>query len=158
DKGTVGNENFEIEVTEVTKAPNGQNLHQGVIQFGQVTVNSDVDASVNRDERKDIQKNHSATHLLHAALKEVLGEHVNQAGSLVESERLRFDFSHFGPMTQDEIDQVERRVNEEIWRGISVNIQEMPINEAKQMGAMALFGGKYGDIVRVVNMAPFSIE
>ncbi|MDK6390026.1 hypothetical protein, partial [Staphylococcus lugdunensis] len=84
----------------------------GVIQFGQVTINSDVDASVNRDERKDIQKNHSATHLLHAALKEVLGEHVNQAGSLVESERLRFDFSHFGPMTQDEIDQVERRVNE----------------------------------------------
>ncbi|MDM7863295.1 alanine--tRNA ligase [Staphylococcus borealis] len=158
DKGTVGNENFEIEVTEVTKAPNGQNLHQGVVQFGQVTINSNVDASVNRDERKDIQKNHSATHLLHAALKEVLGEHVNQAGSLVECERLRFDFSHFGPMSQEEIDRVERRVNEEIWRGISVNIQEMPIDEAKQMGAMALFGEKYGDIVRVVNMAPFSIE
>ncbi|WP_154837527.1 alanine--tRNA ligase [Staphylococcus sp. Marseille-Q1834] len=158
DKGTVGNDNFEIEVHEVTKAPNGQNLHQGVVQFGQVTVNSEVDASVNRDERKDIQKNHSATHLLHAALKEVLGEHVNQAGSLVESERLRFDFSHFGPMTQEEIDRVERRVNEEIWRGISVHIQEMPIAEAKEMGAMALFGEKYGDIVRVVNMAPFSIE
>ncbi|UDI78117.1 alanine--tRNA ligase [Staphylococcus taiwanensis] len=158
DKGTVGNEQFEIEVQEVTKAPNGQNLHQGVIQFGQVTVNSEVDASVNRDERKDIQKNHSATHLLHAALKEVLGEHVNQAGSLVESERLRFDFSHFGPMTQEEIDRVERRVNEEIWRGITVHIQEMPIDEAKKMGAMALFGEKYGDVVRVVNMAPFSIE
>lgn len=158
DKGTVGNDNFEIEVQEVTKAPNGQNLHKGVVQFGQVTVNSEVDASVNRDERKDIQKNHSATHLLHAALKEVLGEHVNQAGSLVESERLRFDFSHFGSMTQEEIDRVERRVNEEIWRGISVRIQEMPIAEAKEMGAMALFGEKYGDIVRVVNMAPFSIE
>ena len=89
--------------------------------------------------KEKTSKNHSAT-IYFTRIKEVLGEHVNQAGSLVESERLRFDFSHFGPMTQDEIDQVERRVNEEIWRGISVNIQEMPINEAKQMGAMALFG------------------
>ena len=87
-----------------------------------------------------LSKNHSATHLLHAALKEVLGDHVNQAGSLVAPDRLRFDFSHFGQMTQDEIDQVERRVNEEIWRGITVHIQEMGINEAKEMGAMALFG------------------
>ena len=115
-------------------------MHKGTVQFGHVTVNSHVDANVNKDERRDIQKNHSATHLLHAALKEVLGDHVNQAGSLVESERLRFDFSHFGPMTNEEIEHVERRVNEEIWRGISVNIQEMPIAEAKEMGAMALFG------------------
>ncbi|MDU6092371.1 MAG: alanine--tRNA ligase, partial [Staphylococcus lugdunensis] len=158
DHGTVGNDNFEIAVEEVTKAPNGQNLHKGTVQFGHVTVNSHVDANVNKDERRDIQKNHSATHLLHAALKEVLGDHVNQAGSLVESERLRFDFSHFGPMTNEEIEHVERRVNEEIWRGISVNIQEMPIAEAKEMGAMALFGEKYGDVVRVVNMAPFSLE
>ena len=158
DEGTVGNENFEIAVTEVTKAPNGQNLHKGTVQFGQATVGAEVDASVNKDERRAIQKNHSATHLLHQALKEVLGGHVNQAGSLVEAERLRFDFSHFGPMSQEEIDQVERRVNEEIWRGIDVRIQEMGIDEAKSMGAMALFGEKYGDIVRVVNMAPFSIE
>ncbi|MFQ3877714.1 alanine--tRNA ligase [Staphylococcus xylosus] len=158
DQGKVSNENFEILVTEVTKAPNGQNLHKGDIQFGTVKTNAEVSASVNHKERSAIKKNHSATHLLHAALKEVLGEHVNQAGSLVEAERLRFDFSHFGPMTQDEIDQVERRVNEEIWNSIEVNIQEMPIEEAKKIGAMALFGEKYGDVVRVVNMAPFSIE
>lgn len=158
DQGKISNENFEITVTEVTKAPNGQNLHKGEIQFGTVKTNAEVSASVNHKDRSAIKKNHSATHLLHAALKEVLGEHVNQAGSLVEAERLRFDFSHFGPMTQEEIDQVERRVNEEIWNSIEVNIQEMPIEEAKQIGAMALFGEKYGDVVRVVNMAPFSIE
>ena len=158
DEGTIGNDKFEIAVSEVTKAPNGQNLHKGIVQYGQATVGAEVDASVNKEDRRAIQKNHSATHLLHAALKEVLGDHVNQAGSLVEAERLRFDFSHFGPMTQEELDQVERRVNEEIWRGIDVRIQEMGIDEAKSMGAMALFGDKYGDIVRVVNMAPFSIE
>ncbi|MBB2508040.1 Alanine--tRNA ligase [Staphylococcus cohnii subsp. cohnii] len=158
DEGTISNEQFEIKVTEVTKAPNGQNLHKGEIQFGTVKKNDEVLASVNHVERRDIKKNHSATHLLHAALKEVLGDHVNQAGSLVEGERLRFDFTHFGPLTQDEIDHVERRVNEEIWNSIDVNIQEMPIAEAKKLGAMALFGEKYGDVVRVVNMAPFSIE
>ncbi|WP_270892657.1 alanine--tRNA ligase [Staphylococcus saprophyticus] len=158
DQGTISNENFEIAVTEVTKAPNGQNLHKGEIQFGTVKKNAEVSASVNHKERRSIKKNHSATHLLHAALKEVLGDHVNQAGSLVEADHLRFDFSHFGPMTQEEIDTVERRVNEEIWNSIEVDIQEMPISEAKQLGAMALFGEKYGEIVRVVNMAPFSIE
>lgn len=158
DEGTIGNDKFEIAVSEVTKAPNGQNLHKGIVQYGQATVGAEVDASVNKEDRRAIQKNHSATHLLHAALKEVLGDHVNQAGSLVEADRLRFDFSHFGSMTQEELDQVERRVNEEIWRGIDVRIQEMGIDEAKSMGAMALFGEKYGDIVRVVNMAPFSIE
>lgn len=158
DKGTISNENFEITVSEVTKAPNGQNLHKGEVQFGNVNTGAEVSASVNHTERRAIEKNHSATHLLHAALKEVLGEHVNQAGSLVEPDRLRFDFSHFGPMTEDEIDKVERRVNEEIWNSIEVNIQEMSISDAKALGAMALFGEKYGDIVRVVNMAPFSIE
>ena len=140
DTGIVYNDNFEIAVSEVTKAPNGQNLHKGVVQFGQVNVGATVSAEVNQNDRRDIQKNHSATHLLHAALKSVLGDHVNQAGSLVEADRLRFDFSHFGPMTNDEIDQVERLVNEEIWKGIDVNIQEMDIASAKEMGAMALFG------------------
>lgn len=158
DTGIVFNDNFEIAVSEVTKAPNGQNLHKGIVQFGQVNVGVTVSAEVNQNDRRDIKKNHSATHLLHAALKTVLGEHVNQAGSLVEADRLRFDFSHFGPMTNEEIDQVERLVNEEIWKGIDVNIQEMDIASAKEMGAMALFGEKYGDVVRVVNMAPFSIE
>lgn len=158
DEGTISNEQFEINVTEVTKAPNGQNLHKGEIQFGTVKKNDEVFASVNHIERRDIKKNHSATHLLHAALKEVLGDHVNQAGSLVEAERLRFDFTHFGPLNQAEIDQVERRVNEEIWNSIDVDIQEMPIAEAKKLGAMALFGEKYGEVVRVVNMSPFSIE
>ena len=91
-------------------------------------------------------------------MKEVLGDHVNQAGSLVESERLRFDFSHFGPMNDNEIAEVERRVNEEIWNSINVNIKEMSISDAKAMGAMALFGEKYGDVVRVVDMSPYSIE
>ncbi|MCY1568432.1 alanine--tRNA ligase [Staphylococcus pettenkoferi] len=158
DHGTISNENFEIQVTEVIKAPNGQNLHTGEVQFGTVKSGAEVSASVNHKERRAIQKNHSATHLLHAALKEVLGDHVNQAGSLVAPDRMRFDFSHFGPMKEEEIEQVERRVNEEIWNSIEVSIQEMPIEEAKEMGAMALFGEKYGDIVRVVNMAPFSIE
>lgn len=158
DHGTISNENFEIQVTEVIKAPNGQNLHTGEVQFGTVKSGAEVSASVNHKERRAIQKNHSATHLLHAALKEVLGNHVNQAGSLVAPDRMRFDFSHFGPMKKEEIEQVERRVNEEIWNSIEVSIQEMPIDEAKEMGAMALFGEKYGDIVRVVNMAPFSIE
>lgn len=158
DHGTISNENFEIQVTEVIKAPNGQNLHTGEVQFGTVKSGAEVSASVNHKERRAIQKNHSATHLLHAALKEVLGDHVNQAGSLVAPDRMRFDFSHFGPLKEEEIEQVERRVNEEIWNSIEVSIQKMPIEEAKEMGAMALFGEKYGDIVRVVNMAPFSIE
>ena len=126
DQGTISNENFEIAVTEVTKAPNGQNLHKGEIQFGTVKKNAEVSASVNHKERRSIKKNHSATHLLHAALKEVLGDHVNQAGSLVEADRLRFDFSHFGPMTQEEIDTVERRVNEESAEGCGAGRQAKP--------------------------------
>ncbi|WP_301420548.1 alanine--tRNA ligase [Mammaliicoccus lentus] len=158
DTGIIRHDQFEIAVTEVTKAPNGQNLHTGHVTFGQVHVGVTVDAFVNKDERRSITKNHSATHLLHAALKEVLGNHVNQAGSLVESERLRFDFSHFGQVTAEELEQIEQIVNEKIWENIAVQIEEMSIDKAKEKGAMALFGEKYGDIVRVVDMSPFSIE
>ncbi|KIX90802.1 alanine--tRNA ligase [Staphylococcus microti] len=158
DKGIVASDDFEIEVREVIKAPNGQNLHTGYVTFGTVTEGAEVVATVDSKSRKAIMKNHSATHLLHAALKEVLGSHVNQAGSLVDSERLRFDFSHIAAMTQEELQLVEQRVNEEIWNSIDVFISEMPIEDAKAKGAMALFGEKYGDVVRVVDMQPFSIE
>lgn len=132
DTGIVYNDNFEIAVSEVTKAPNGQNLHKGVVQFGQVNVGATVSAEVNQNDRRDIQKNHSATHLLHAALKSVLGDHVNQAGSLVEADRLRFDFSHFGPMTNDEIDQVERLVNEEIWKVLTLTFKKWILLQLKK--------------------------
>ena len=95
---------------------------------------------------------------MHRALKDVLGEHVNQAGSYVGPDRLRFDFSHFGQVTKEELEQIERIVNEKIWEDIEVVIEEMPIDEAKAMGAMALFGEKYGDIVRVVQVSDYSIE
>ncbi|PTH57981.1 alanine--tRNA ligase [Staphylococcus agnetis] len=158
DKGIIQSDEFEIEVSEVIKAPNGQHLHTGQIKYGQVYEDAIVHAYVNETERKAIMKNHSATHLLHAALKQVLGTHVNQAGSLVDSERLRFDFSHIAPMTSEEIQLVEQRVNEEIWKSMDVETKEMAIEEAKSAGAMALFGEKYGDVVRVVDMGPFSKE
>lgn len=158
DTGIVTHDDFEIEVIKVIKAPNGQNLHSGRIVFGTPKIGTTVKAEVNRKKRVDIMKNHSATHLLHAALKDVLGTHVNQAGSLVTPDRLRFDFSHFGPVTKDELNTVERIVNEKIWDNIQVVIEEMPIQAAKDKGAMALFGEKYGNIVRVVEMSDFSIE
>lgn len=158
DNGIVEGESFEIEVTEVTKAPNGQHLHKGYVKFGTIHTNDPCHVKVNATEREAIKKNHSATHLLHAALKEVLGNHVNQAGSLVESKRLRFDFSHIAPMTKEEVALVEQKVNQEIWNNIHVQIHEMSIEDAKSLGAMALFGEKYDDVVRVVDMRPFSIE
>lgn len=158
DRGTIIGDGFIIEVNNVTKAPHGQNIHHGVVVQGVALVNAKVKATVDRATRDDVVKNHTATHLLHKALKEVLGDHVNQAGSLVEGERLRFDFSHFGSITAEELVEIERKVNEQIWLGTPVIIEQKAIDEAKQMGAMALFGEKYGDVVRVVQVGKYSIE
>lgn len=158
DKGTIQGDGFVLEVEDVTKAPHGQNLHHAVVVSGTAASGSTVSAAVNRSLREDIIKNHTATHLLHKALKETLGEHVNQAGSLVEEERLRFDFSHFGSVTPEELAEIELKVNQQIWLGTDVSISNKSLNEAKEMGAMALFGEKYGDVVRVVQVGEYSLE
>ncbi|WP_276356374.1 alanine--tRNA ligase [Cohnella caldifontis] len=158
DRGTLTAGGVSATVVGMSKAPHGQHVHQVVITSGSLKKGDAVKASVEKEERSDIVRNHTATHLLHKALKEVLGTHVNQAGSLVEPERLRFDFSHFGAVTPEELADVERRVNEQIWLGTDVDISLRPIDEAKEMGAMALFGEKYGDIVRVVRVGDYSLE
>jgi alanyl-tRNA synthetase len=158
DFGTLEAPGFKVSVKDVQKAPNGQNLHKAIVEAGTLTTNEQVTAKVDAANRVKIIKNHTATHLLQRALKNVLGEHVNQAGSLVEPDRLRFDFSHFGQVKPEELEQVEKIVNEQIWKNIEVDITYKPISEAKSMGAMALFGEKYGDIVRVVKVGDFSLE
>ncbi|MBW5444993.1 alanine--tRNA ligase [Cohnella sp. CFH 77786] len=158
DRGILTGSGVTATVVGMSKAPHGQHVHQVVVTGGSLRKGDTVTASVDQAERADIVRNHTATHLLHKALKEVLGEHVNQAGSLVEPERLRFDFSHFGAITPEELADVERRVNEQIWLGTDVDISLRPIAEAKAMGAMALFGEKYGDIVRVVRVGDYSLE
>ncbi|MGG5831190.1 alanine--tRNA ligase [Bacillus pumilus] len=158
DKGTLKSAEVIIDIKDVKKAPNGQHVHEGIVVSGTAKKGLEVTAEVESALRKGIVKNHTATHLLHQALKDVLGSHVNQAGSLVNENRLRFDFSHFGQVTKEELSQIEKIVNEKIWEGISVAIDLKPIAEAKEMGAMALFGEKYGDIVRVVQVGDYSIE
>ncbi|MEK5207656.1 alanine--tRNA ligase [Psychrobacillus sp. FSL H8-0510] len=158
DHGVIQNDTFKGYVKDVQKAPNGQNLHTVVIESGEIITDAEVMATVDNSLRGHTIKNHSATHILHQALKDVLGTHVNQAGSYVGPDRLRFDFSHFGQVTKEEIEQIERIVNEKVWDNIPVVTGFHNIDEAKQMGAMALFGEKYGDIVRVVKMGDFSLE
>lgn len=158
DRGTITGNGFTLQVENVTKAPHGQTVHHAVVSSGSVRSGETVQAVVAKPIREDIIKNHTATHLLHKALKEVLGDHVNQAGSLVEAERLRFDFSHFGSITAEELVDIERRVNEQIWLSTGVTIENKSLDEAKAMGAMALFGEKYGDVVRVVQVGSYSLE
>ncbi|TKD70239.1 alanine--tRNA ligase [Pseudalkalibacillus hwajinpoensis] len=158
DPGVIRGEDVQLRVTDVQKAPNGQHVHTAVIESGSIQTGAKVVAEINRTNRSAIVKNHTATHLLHQALKDVLGDHVNQAGSLVGSERLRFDFSHFGQISSSELEEIEKRVNDQIWANIPVNTMVKPIEEAKAMGAMALFGEKYGDTVRVVRVGDYSLE
>lgn len=158
DGGFIRTETGVAEVIDVKKAPNGQHLHTVQVKEGTLSSKASAKASVTRTERSGTIKNHTATHILHQALKDTLGTHVNQAGSLVSENRLRFDFSHFGQVTQEELTQIESIVNEKIWSALSVDISEKNLDEAKQMGAMALFGEKYGDTVRVVQVGDYSLE
>lgn len=159
DTGTVVDQSGAIvaEITDVKKAPNGQFLHTAKV-IGNLTEGASYFLQVDQHRRNKIIKNHTATHLLHKALKEVLGSHANQAGSLVAPGHLRFDFSHFGQVTADELSQMEQIVNQKIWEALPVVTIETDIDTAKGMGAMALFGEKYGHDVRVVNVADWSIE
>lgn len=158
DQGIIRTEQAEVRVLSVSKAPHGQHVHAARVVSGELRNGDVVKASVDEKQREEITKNHTATHLMHKALKEVLGTHANQAGSLVEAERLRFDFSHFGSISGEELTEIERKVNEQIWLSTNVVIEHMAIDESKSMGAMALFGEKYGDVVRVVQVADYSIE
>lgn len=144
-------------VIDVQKAPNGQTLHK--VEVTQPMIEGNIyQLHVDKQMRTYIMKNHTATHLLHRALKDVLGEHATQAGSLVDADHLRFDFTHFGQVTEEELRQMEKIVNEKIWAAMPVNTVETDINTAKSMGAMALFGEKYGHEVRVVTISDYSLE
>ncbi|HWS43480.1 MAG TPA: alanine--tRNA ligase [Pseudoflavonifractor sp.] len=155
DHGVIGGH---FAVHDVQKNKGGKYMHYGKLEKGELKVGDTVPAAIDMDRRKAIQRAHSATHLLHKALRTVLGDHVQQAGSLVEPDRLRFDFTHFSAMTAQELAEVSRLVNAAILEGYSVHTEEMGIDAAKQAGAMALFGEKYGDVVRVVSMGDYSVE
>ena len=137
---------------------NGAVVHLGRIVNGSVAEGDTVTAVYDYDRRQAIRRNHTSAHLVQAALRHVLGDHIHQAGSYVDDQRMRFDFSHFSAMTPEEIAKVEKEVNEVILKGMDVVTKEMPIEEAKKIGAMALFGEKYGEIVRVVDVPGFSVE
>ena len=145
-------------VTDVQKTKGGKYLHTGKMERGSLRLGDEVAASVDVERRRAIMRAHSATHLLHAALRKVLGDHVHQAGSLVEPDRLRFDFTHFSAMTGEELLEVARLVNHEILAGDGIATREMSLDEARAEGAQALFGEKYGETVRVVTMGGFSSE
>lgn len=158
DTGKLSNKNVKIDVTNTTINDSDIIMHTCNIKTGAISVGDTLDAVINVKRRDDIKRNHTGAHLLQTALKKVLGNHVEQAGQHVSDEILRFDFTHFSAMSKEEILEVEDMVNEAILSAIDVCAKEMPIKEAEKMGAIALFGEKYGDIVRVVNADEFSAE
>ena len=158
DTGVITGSGIEISVSNTEKTPTKIFLHYCDITNGVIQTGDEVTASINVERRKDITRNHTAAHLLQAALRQVLGTHVEQAGQLVSDDILRFDFTHFSAMTAKEMTEVENLVNKVIFEAMNVETREMPIAEAKKLGAMALFGEKYGDIVRVVKAGDFSVE
>ena len=159
DTGVISGEVLRIEVDNTTKDPSSSIfLHACTIAEGGIAVGETVTAQVDEDRRGEIMRNHTAAHLLQAALREVLGNHVQQAGQMVTDSFFRFDFTHFEAMSAEELLKVEELVNKKILEAIPVTVREMPIEEAKKLGAMALFGEKYGDTVRVVSAGDFSVE
>ncbi len=158
DRGAISWSGGSAEVLNVTKTGDGRFFHTVRVLDGELDVDAAVELSVDRTRRMAVMRAHSATHMLQKALREVLGTHVEQAGSLVEPDRLRFDFTHFSAMTPEELKRVEDIVNNAALEGYPVTVSEMNIDEAKALGAMALFGEKYGNVVRVVRMGDYSIE
>ena len=158
DTGIIKTDMGTVEVSDCIRVVGGKSAHIGVVVDGEIKVGDKAEAAIDVKNRIAISRNHSATHLLQKALREVLGTHVEQAGSYVSADRLRFDFTHFQAMTAEEIKKVEDIVNEKILEGIDVTTTETSMEEARKMGAMALFGEKYGDVVRVVNMGGYSVE
>ena len=158
DTGVVKTDSCTIRVLDTTKNASGVYIHKAVVEDGFVREGDEAQASVDAARRQAIMRNHTAAHLLQAALRRVLGDHVEQAGQLVNEHTVRFDFTHFSALTDEELLAVEQLVNEKILENISVECREMPIEEAKKLGAMALFGEKYGNVVRVVSAGDFSKE
>ena len=158
DVGTLENEDAIFEVVDTKKGANNTIKHIGFVKKGKISVEDKLESKVNKEIRMASARNHTATHLLHEALKQVLGDHVNQAGSLVTPERLRFDVTHFEPISKEELKVIEEKVNEAILNSLDIKWEIMNIKEAKEKGAMALFGEKYGNEVRVVSMGDYSVE